>query len=60
LNEKVATPVYKTEINGVRIGCADYATPLYPQKLEITTPTIDHRSIGMVCLLYKSHGVCFY
>jgi hypothetical protein len=33
LKEKVAAPVYKTEIMAVGIRCADHATPLFPQKV---------------------------
>jgi hypothetical protein len=35
LKEKVAAPVYKTEINDLEIRRADHATPLYPQKLAL-------------------------
>ena len=28
--------------------CADHATPLYPQKLALTSPTGGGRSVGMV------------
>ena len=29
--------------------CADHATPLYPQKLALTSPTDGGRSVGIVC-----------
>jgi hypothetical protein len=39
----------KTGING-RGGtrCADHVTPLYPQKLGLTSPTSGGRSVGIV------------
>jgi hypothetical protein len=48
LDRKVAAPVYKTENSAVGIRRADYATPLYPQKLALTSPTSGGRSVGMV------------
>ena len=30
------------------IRCADYVTPLYPQKLALTSPTGGGRSVGIV------------
>ena len=47
------------------IRCADHVTPLYPQKLALTSPTDGGRSVGIVrsrtkatefffiCLVYK-------
>jgi hypothetical protein len=32
----------------VGIRCADHVTPLYPQKLALTSPTGGGRSIGIV------------
>jgi hypothetical protein len=37
--------------------CADHATPLYPQKLAITSPINGGLSVGVVRLQTKSHGV---
>ena len=48
LNKKVAAPVHKTEINGRGDRCADHVTPLYPQKLALTSPTGGGRSVGIV------------
>jgi hypothetical protein len=47
LNEKVAAPVLKTEIN----GCGDPSiNTLYPQKLALTSLTSGGRSVGIVRL----------
>jgi len=35
-------------------------TPLYPQKLALTSPTGGGRSVGMVRSRTKSHGVFSY
>ena len=48
MNKKVAAPVQKTEINGRGDRCADHMTPLYPQKLALTSPTGGGRSVGIV------------
>jgi len=32
----------------VGIRCADHVTPLYPQKLALTSPTGGSRSVGIV------------
>jgi hypothetical protein len=42
LEEKLATSFYKIEITAV--GDPDYATPLYPQKLALTSSTSAGRS----------------
>jgi hypothetical protein len=39
--------------------CADHATPIYPQKLALTSPTSGGRSVDIVRLRKKGHGVCF-
>jgi hypothetical protein len=48
LEEKVAAPVQKTEIMAAGIRCADHTTPLYPQKLALTSPTSGGRSVGVL------------
>jgi hypothetical protein len=48
LEEKVAAQNYKTENMSVGIRSADNATPLYPQKLAVTSPTSGGRSVGIV------------
>jgi len=34
--------------------CADHVTPLYPQKLALTTPTGGGRSVGIVRVRTKA------
>ena len=34
--------------------CADHVTPLYPQKLALTSPTGGGRSVGIVCSRTKA------
>jgi hypothetical protein len=53
LNEKVAAPVLKTEIN----GRGDPRDTLYPQKLALASLTSGGRSVGIVRLRTTSHGV---
>jgi hypothetical protein len=54
LKEKVASPVYKTEITAVGIRRADHVTPLYPQKVALTSTTSGGRSVGIVSLRAKA------
>ena len=52
------------------IRCADHVTPLYPQKLALTSPTGGGRSVGIVrsrtkatdfsLVLYKDAVKCLY
>jgi hypothetical protein len=42
----------------VGIRRADYVTPLYPQKLELNSPTSGVRSVGIVCS--RPHATGFY
>jgi hypothetical protein len=41
---------YGLEIENTAVGicCADHATPLYPQKLALTSPTNGGRMVGIV------------
>jgi hypothetical protein len=48
LEEKVAAPVYKTEINDRRNPLRWPRDTLYPQKLALTSPTSGGRSVGIV------------
>jgi hypothetical protein len=47
----------KTDINGRGIRCADHATPSIRKAL--TSPTSGGRSVGIVRVRTKSHGVFF-
>jgi len=38
--------------------CADHVTPLYPQKLALTSPTGGGRSVGIVRVRTKATGLC--
>jgi hypothetical protein len=44
---------FTTSIAAEGIRCADHATPLYPQKLALTSPTSGGRSDGIVRLRAK-------
>jgi hypothetical protein len=48
----------KPRLAAVGTLCADRATPLYPHKCVRSLPTSGGRSVGIVRLLTKSHGVC--
>ena len=39
--------------------CADHATPLYPQKLALTSPTGGGRSVGIVGVRTKATEFIF-
>jgi hypothetical protein len=40
--------IYLSKITAVGIRCADHVTPLFPQKLALTSPTGGGRSVGIV------------
>ena len=44
----------KQRLMAVGIRCADHVTPLYPQKLALTSPTGGGRSVGIVRLRTKA------
>jgi hypothetical protein len=44
----------KSRLTALAIRCADHATPLYPQKLALTSPTCCGRSISIVRLWTKA------
>jgi hypothetical protein len=46
--EKVAAPVWKTDITAVRFRRADHSTTLCKQNLALTSPTSGGRSVGIV------------
>jgi len=39
--------------------CADHVTPLYPQKLALTSPTCGGRSVGIVRVRTKATELSF-
>jgi len=43
----------------VGIRCADHVTPLYPQKLALTSPTGGGRSVGIVRVRTKATEFVF-
>ena len=49
MNKKVAAPgLENRRLTAVGTRCADHVTPLYPQKLVLTSPTGGGRSVGIV------------
>jgi hypothetical protein len=58
--EKVAAPVLKSEINGRGDPLRWPRDTLYRQKLALILPTSGGRSVGIVRLLTKSHGVLVF
>jgi hypothetical protein len=51
LNKKVVAPgLVNRDLMAMGIRCADHVTPLYLQKLALTSLTGGGRSVGIVCL----------
>jgi hypothetical protein len=44
----------KQRLTAVGTRCADHVTPIYPQKLALTSPTGGGRSVGIVRLRTKA------
>ena len=44
----------KQRLTAVGTRCADHVTPLYPQKLALTSPTGGGRSVGIVRVWTKA------
>jgi hypothetical protein len=57
VNEKVAAPVKETEINGREDPLRWPRDTLYPQKSALTSLTCGGRSVGIIRLWTKGHGV---
>ena len=55
LNEKSSGSRSRKQIlTAVGTHCADHVTPLYPQKLALTSPTGGGRSVGIVRVRTKA------
>ena len=55
MNEKVAAPgLENRDLTAVGTRYADHVTPLYPQKLALTSPTGGGRSVGIVRVRTKA------
>ena len=50
----------KQRFTAVGTRCADHVTPLYPQKLALTSPTGGGRSVGIVRVWTKATEFSFY
>jgi len=60
LNEKISgSRSRKQRLTAVGTHCADHVTPLYPQKLALTSPTGGGRSVGIVRVRTKATEFSF-
>ena len=50
----------KQRLTAVGTRCVDHVTPLYPQKLALTSPTGSGRSVGIVRVRTKATEFFFY
>ena len=49
----------KQRLTAVGTRCADHVTPLYPQKLALTSPTCGGRSVSIVRVRIKATEFSF-
>ena len=49
----------KQRLTAVGTRCADHVTPLYPQKLALTSPTGGGRSVGIIRVRTKATEFSF-
>ena len=60
-SEKLNSCLYTvTRLTAVGTRCADHVTPLYPQKLALTSPTGGGRSVGIVRVRTKATELSLY
>ena len=60
MNEKsIGSRSRKQILTAVGTRCADHVTPLYPQKLALTSPTGGGRSVGIVRMRTKATEFSF-
>ena len=60
MNEKSSgSTSRKQRLTAVGTRCVDHVTPLYPQKLELTSPTGGGRSVGIVRVRTKATEFSF-
>ena len=61
MNEKSSSSrSRKLRLTTVGTRCADHVTPLYPQKLALTSPTGGGRSVGIVRVRTKATEISLY
>ena len=58
--KKVAASGLEKRLTAVGTRCADYVTPLYPQKLALTSPTGGGRSVSIVRVRTKATDFSFF
>ena len=59
MKKVAASGLEKKRLTAVGTRCADHVTPLYPQKLALTSPTGGGRSVGIVRVRTKAMEFSF-